>query len=482
MSEVVKVNPVLEKINDFSDKLSPMLVKELRQGMRGMGFVILFIALQALLVLVMIGFSTASSYGNSGESLSSTLIAFFSLAVMFVQPLRGITALSSEIKGKTIDLMVLTKLSAWRIVFGKWVSLVGQSGLILVTLLPYMIMRYFFGGMQLFAEIALLLLIFVASAALTALTVGLSAVPSIILRGIVCLIGGFFLLQTISMGVIFAREGLVDALTLSDPDALYGLLAFIGVSGYVMWLSLDFGASLIAPLAENRSTPRKLIGYGLVVLATLLMMPVDEDAALILGWILILPLALTALTEHPYLVPQVCLPFVRKFGVGNVTGRVLYPGWASGVFYVASLFVILQVLNAISGFELFDDDELHATVINSFSILVFPLVVYRLFFRKSANIFGIYLAVMMFTWLVGLLALVLAEVTDQDGLLLLFCWLPTANLFGTFSLGNSYEGTMIAFGYLSYIAYSAIALVTSKVVWKHVRESELAAEELIEKK
>ncbi len=463
---------------DFSDRLSPMLVKELRQGMRGVGFVILFIALQALLVLVMIGFSSADSYGNSGESLSGTLIGFFSIAVLLIQPLRGITALSSEIKGKTIDLMVLTKLSAWRIVFGKWVSLVSQSALIFATLLPYMIMRYFFGGMQLFSEISLLFCIFFASATLTAATVGFSAVSSIVLRGIVCVIGGIFILQFSFAGAILSGSGMLDIFDFSDTDHIYALLSFFGVCGFITWLSLDFGASVIAALAENRSTPRKLIGFPLVLVASLAMIPVDDEAAILMAMILIVPLAVTALTENPHLVPQVCLPFVRKFGVGNICGRVLYPGWATGILYVVCLFVLLQVINAMTGFEGFDDDDVHATVITIFGSLLFPLVIYRFFFRKSANIFGVYLAIMMFTWLIAIILYVLSETTNQDGILWLFCWIPPVNMFCGFELDDDIA---IGVGYISFVAYALIPLVSSKVVWKHIRDSELAAKEILDK-
>ena len=97
-----------------------------------------------------------------------------------VQPLRGISAVATEIKQNTIDLMVLTRLSAWRIVWGKWCAIMGQSALILLAILPYLILRYFFGGMQLFAEMALMLYLFVLSGALTAFTVGLSAVGSVL--------------------------------------------------------------------------------------------------------------------------------------------------------------------------------------------------------------------------------------------------------------------------------------------------------------
>ena len=88
--------------------------------------------------------------------------------------MRGINALSSEITGNTIEMMVLTRLSAWRIVFGKWIAIVSQTALILVTIIPYLILRYFFGGMILAGELVFLALMFLTSMSLTAVMVGLS--------------------------------------------------------------------------------------------------------------------------------------------------------------------------------------------------------------------------------------------------------------------------------------------------------------------
>jgi len=305
----------------------------------------------------------------------------------------------------------------------------------------------------------------------------LSAVPSIVLRGLVCVIGGFFVLQFSFAGVIMSSSGALDVFTFSEPEHIYALLSYFGVCGFITWLSLDFGASIIAPLAENRSTPRKLIGFPLVLLASLAMIPVDDTAAIVMGMILIVPLALTALTESPYLVPQVCLPFVRKFGVGNVFGRVLYPGWATGILYLVSLFAVLQLINLMTGFEGLADDEWHATVITIFASLLFPLVIYRFFFRKSANIFGVYLAVLLFSWLIALILMILSKVTDQDGLLWLFCWIPPVNLFCGFSL-NADASIVVA--YILFVAYALVPLISSKIVWKHIRDTELAAKEILD--
>ena len=143
-------------LTDFSDRISPMLVKELRQGLRAKTFIVVFLSLQVFLAVMLFSAGAASTSDHVGTVISGIIFTFFAIAVLVVQPLRGTGALSSEVKGNTIDMMVLTRLSAWRIVFGKWVAIVSQSALLLSTIIPYLILRYFFGGMNLLGEMVFL--------------------------------------------------------------------------------------------------------------------------------------------------------------------------------------------------------------------------------------------------------------------------------------------------------------------------------------
>ena len=221
-----------DHISDFPDKLNPMLVKELRQGLRGLGFVALFIAIQAFLCLILLITSATESQENVGNLISRIILFFFSIAVLVIQPLRGITALSSEIRGNTIDLLCLTKLSAWRITFGKWVSIVSQSGLILTAIIPYLILRYFFGDMQMFAEIILLLSTFLLSATFTAVTVGLSGTSSTIIRVFLPIIGSivvFFVIWPTYFGGRFAYQSVIRLVSLNDTESIFIYLGFVAI-------------------------------------------------------------------------------------------------------------------------------------------------------------------------------------------------------------------------------------------------------------
>src|SRR5690606_36103787 len=114
-----KPPPTAGRVDEFSDRLSPMVVKELRQGLRSKVFVTLFLVMQGLLCVVLLFTLAANRPDSAGPIISRTIFLLFGLSVLVAQPLRGIGAIHQEIKGDTIDLMVLTRLGSWGIVLGK---------------------------------------------------------------------------------------------------------------------------------------------------------------------------------------------------------------------------------------------------------------------------------------------------------------------------------------------------------------------------
>ena len=149
-------------LRDFSDRLSPMVVKEMRQGLRGKVFVSMLVVFQLIMTLVV-----AMAAGGESESDVRT---FFWLALMLVMlvglPMRGFGLLAAEQKEATLDMLMLTSISSMRIVFGKWLALFTQSLLLVVSLLPYMLARYHFGGVEVVNELVALYFVLLLSALL----------------------------------------------------------------------------------------------------------------------------------------------------------------------------------------------------------------------------------------------------------------------------------------------------------------------------
>lgn len=491
MSEESTINPIIHKTSDFSDRLSPMLVKELRQGLKGISFMILFIAIQAVLGILIFGQSFSSSYDNLGREISISVFICVGLATCVLQPLRAISAIGSEVKENTIDLMVITKLSAWRIVFGKWISLVSQSALIIAAVAPYLILRYFFGGMQLFAELMILFTIFLASAAFTAVFIGLSSLPSLILRGIIGLGCAFF----ISMGVIglfadsYTYRALIELCSFQFPEALTVYLLLVLSATYLGWLALDYAAGSIAPISENRTTPRRLICLGIAALLGIIFIFSDNNfrmSAPIFMLLLSVPIAIISLTEHPYTTATVSVPFVKKGLLGRLASYLFYPGWASGLNFVMLLFcltILSTFLHSPTRSYSFYDSNHRETMITivsiCFSCLVFPLLLARIFFKNTLQLFVFYLGGLVASAVLWGLVVIIAEETRTDGIYALFFWLPPVQFNLIFENFNYDNITPIFFALPTFLIYWAACTCTSHKFWQHIRSNDLQAEGII---
>lgn len=413
----------LEKLNDFSDKLSPMLVKELRQGLRTHTFIILFLVLQGFLALILL--TTAAADTNSGGFVSGVIFSFFGLAVLVVQPLRGMSAISSELKSDTIDLMALTKLSAWRIVIGKWSSLVSQTALIFCAIIPYLILRYFFGGMQLFAELFLLCTMFAFSAALTALTVGLSACTLALVR-LLPLLGALFLVFPIFL-IGFSERELGQFLELFAPSTLDHWLTLLGIytiTAYVGYFFLELATTAIAPASQNRATRKRLIGFVVILGTFFCLASVDAEAAWIVASILIAMMTIdlfTESTDYPSIVLQ---PFQRFGGASRAFARILAPGWASGFLFFLLLWALLFIFPFINEDALSPYSNTWVFLAFLFGALNFNLLIVNLLRKKFENRFVPYLVITV--TLCGLMPLfaMLESISSGDSILMVFCWIP----------------------------------------------------------
>src|SRR5262245_35996909 len=87
--------------NDFGDWLSPILVKELRQGLKSKAFVATFIIVQAAMI-ILVGIELLSLAGGGGRGMVEGLDVVFWcfgvwLPLLVMMPARGITAVSEEV-------------------------------------------------------------------------------------------------------------------------------------------------------------------------------------------------------------------------------------------------------------------------------------------------------------------------------------------------------------------------------------------------
>lgn len=419
----------LTHLTDFPDKLSPMLVKELRQGMRARSFTMLFLIFQILLGFILLSASAASSMDNAGSFASGVIFTLFGIAALFIQPMRGVTALSSEITGNTIEMMALTRLSASRIVLGKWIAIVSQTALILITIIPYLILRYFFGGMVLLGELVFLSLIFLTSMALTAVMVGMSGTNAKLSR-ILPVIGFIFMIQIIP-AVLFRGgfNNFMSYCTLSDWESRVGIFSYLCFITYLGWCALSHGISIIAPAAENHSTLRRLIALGLTCIAVAVGFhpAMDGRVLLVIFGIILAPAVITALTEPSNLLPPICTPFLKRGLPGRVASVFLLPGWPAGVFYTVLLLgiSIAGFLAAASpGISPYDMAEIQLVILALIGGVLLPALLAANFSKQESKRFTNFLVFVLASIILTILPAIFANINHHESYLWFFIWNP----------------------------------------------------------
>jgi hypothetical protein len=442
-------------LRDFPDRLSPMVVKELRQGLRSPMFVWAFIIVHLVLVMVVLA-------GLDNTSRGETTMFFwwsFILPVVLLMPMRGINSLTDEIRMKTMDTLLLTRLSALRICLGKWIAIVAQLWLVGLTVLPYLIMRYFSGGLDLWNEVKWLFHFLVMGTCFAAATVGFSWQKHFLFRGITTLGIG------IALGIfcafitseLIAREGF-DAASFKRVEGMVTFFFYL-LASYLSFYFLDYAAAQIAPLAENRSTLRRILTLLLMALLCALAYWKEELSVVSLMALTIL-LALAggdAATERTKQVSIIVQPFVKRGFLGRLVGRVLYPGWHSGFLFLhllAGLTILGYVCRAHHygySYSLIDRSfALFCLVV--YGQVALGLVIQRRFFARAKSPLAVFIIIEGAIFLLHMLVLLLANVGNVDGMHFLMIWSP----YDVYLLGGAYDyprtRSHLDSGWLTYTA------------------------------
>ena len=321
--------------DDFPGWLSPMLVRELRQGVQSGIFAWTFIGIQGAMFALMtwaVGTFGGNLEGGYARDFAGMFWAAIAAAIVFVVPLRGLTAVSGERAASNLDLVRLTRLSATRIILGKWAALVGQGLLVATALLPYLVLRYFFGGVNVVVDLELFGWMVAGSMAVAAAALALSTLPLWARIGIVVLVGlvGFIpaveLMEEVVRGRLsFARLG----------AGRLGILAGVGLATVAL---LEYAAARIAPPAENHAGRKRLIAVVVATAWAVVGALGTEEAfivTLFVGGPLLVCYAIGALLEESVPIATLHRPFGRWGAAGRLAAAVFTPGWATAVPFLA---------------------------------------------------------------------------------------------------------------------------------------------------
>ena len=378
------MSALLQRLDDW---LSPMLVKELRQGIKSRAFTGSFMLLQGLMVISVVMYLSALDSQNDLEFFDGVFWVCVGAPLILLVPGRGFNAIQSEVKEKTLDLILLTRLSAWRILFGKWASLFTQALLTTCAVLPYAVLRYFLGSVNLADDLAIIGGLLCASGILTAASVAFSTFRTPVFRTL------------FAIGIVFAFNiipillfGALRAVSRGGAPMLgmgWSAIAVPIFSVLLILLLLQWGAGRIAPPSENHEVRKRLTALSLILVAFISAKLGAHEGVLYLALVFLIPVCIDALMGQPRAYPAIYTPFVKRGRVARLVGRYLYPGWPSGLLYsLLVLTLLFLLLAAEQGFT--------ARTTNMFGTLIgaicLPLAAVVIFKPSSTRLMAFYFA------------------------------------------------------------------------------------------
>lgn len=377
--------------NDFGDWLSPMLVKELRQGVRTRVFVLMFILLQ---VLLLVNISLSLLVASVQEDTSAGSVFFWltvSFPVLIVLPLNALGTLGNEIKTNTLELTFLTRLTASRILLGKWFAIFTQTLLLVCAVLPYLVLRYFIGGINVSNELVKLGVLLALSAVLIAGAAGVSGFPPRIVRtiaGAFCVLAFFFGISSLSY---FFGGSSVLGLSLGTTETIGAFICGL----ILLMMMLEIGAGRIAPPAENHSAMLRLLAYGLLAVAAVAHF-LDRSTLFVTipAFVIAAGVCAIAVCEKPRHILSIFRPFAARGYAGRALGKLLYPGWPFGVLFTLTIFSGFGLLMASQ--KIFTEPDHAVEYVAVLGSLLFPVAFIRLVLPRTKHPIVVFFGVQLF--------------------------------------------------------------------------------------
>jgi ABC-type transport system involved in multi-copper enzyme maturation permease subunit len=279
--------PLRERLGD---RLNPLVVKEVRQGLRTRVFWSSFgLMLIACVFISMVAYATARESGFTPQGQGYFFAFFFCLGVVhfFIIPYSAYRSLAREREDETWVLLILTGLGPRRILRGKVASFLVQAALYASAVGPFLLFSYYLNGIDL---PTILLVLVLGGAWLVFLTVLAVCTATLADGRMGRALVHLLLLGALCMGLI---QGLVGAFAISEQGhRMWGDDEFIAFVVCALWAMLSYGwllfetaAARLALATENYTRgPRLALLVQMVVSAALVaglwvFQDRDEDVA-----------------------------------------------------------------------------------------------------------------------------------------------------------------------------------------------------------
>jgi len=150
--------------------LNPILEREIKAKMRTWKTSMIILAYLIFIGLILMPFMVQNIMGSQGSSrfdptvvtsIYDTLAIIQLIILMSIIPLFTATSISSERERQTLDLLLCTDFSPWKIIFGKMGAALAFVLLIIFTSMPFIGVTFLYGGIS-FLDLGKLILYYMS--------------------------------------------------------------------------------------------------------------------------------------------------------------------------------------------------------------------------------------------------------------------------------------------------------------------------------
>jgi hypothetical protein len=199
--------------------------------------------------------------------------------------------------------------------------------------------------------------------------------------------------------------------------------------------------------------------------------PIWVFSLLLLG-----PICISALSEPPSFIPSVYYPFSRFGGWGKLAGRLLYPGWPSGVLFTLVALTLLFGVGSYHSRGAIEAKWILWAGVAAVGALIFPAALIRVFLPRVTHPFAVYIGIQAALGLLMAFSAILASINGGDFRFAL-AMIPTCGLLllgGHVLYDDNILRVLCGTGIITAASFCFL-LVKMREPWRKIRTLEKAA-------
>lgn len=256
MSTLVQANAWLE---DLSDRLNPILVKETRQALKSRQFIITFLLMLIAAWLISVFGTLAAGdsleFGSAGRGLFTSYFVVLALAIFVVVPYSAYRGLLNERDQTTLELLNITSLSPRQLIWGKLWSAMAQVFIFYSAIAPFIAFTSMLQGFDVALVVFALAISILVTLCLTMFTLMLAAIPqNKHLQGLMTAVVFLGLLFVISMIFSAIPMMLMETISFDETEFWVSVAAMVVAGLSFFFLFTQIATAHLTFDADNRST------------------------------------------------------------------------------------------------------------------------------------------------------------------------------------------------------------------------------------